>query len=187
MVTKNTATETQRPGGREPWAGHELADPDEVLKGLRDAESGVAAATTSRLGRSTAADFVEEEVVGLLTEADARRLMGTAGGLRPDLNGFRVKSPAAPHIYLIDRGMRRHIPNPPTYENLFRSWNGIIVDINISDITLGQPITSGAVLAKASNHPAIYLIDSAQKRWIVSPPVAQPRGDRACDCDRSAA
>lgn len=169
MVTKSETAST-RVGGRDPWAGHDVADPDETLKALRSAEPGAAGAA-GRLARGASGETMEEETLGVLSERDAKRLMTAAGSVRPDLNGLRVKSPAAPHVYLIDRGVRRHIPDPPTYENLFRSWNGIIVDINITDITLGLPITPGAVLAKASNHPAIYLIDHAQKRWIVSPPV----------------
>lgn len=169
MVTKSE-TATTRVGGRDPWAGHDVADPDETLRALRSTELGGPTAA-SRQGRGAAGEPTEDEAVGVLTERDAKRLMTAAGTVRLDLNGLRVKSPAAPHVYLIDRGVRRHIPDPPTYDNLFRSWNGIIVDINISDITLGLPITPGAVLAKASNHPAIYLIDHSQKRWIVSPPV----------------
>src|SRR5262249_26247406 len=49
---------------------------------------------------------------------------------RPDLNGLRVKLPNRPEIYLIDRGYRRWIPNPATYNNPLRHWNGIIVGIN---------------------------------------------------------
>jgi hypothetical protein len=43
---------------------------------------------------------------------------------RPDLNGARVKHPLYSSVYLIDRGQKRGIPNPGTYNNLFKDWNG---------------------------------------------------------------
>jgi len=88
---------------------------------------------------------------------------------RPDLNGFRVKSPASPAIYLIDNGLRRWIPNPETYNNLFRDWSGIIIDINIDDIPLGSNISDGAILARPYHGNPVYLIDRRKKRWITSP------------------
>jgi hypothetical protein len=90
---------------------------------------------------------------------------------RPDLNGLRVKLPNRHEIYLIDRGYRRWIPNPATYNNLFRDWNGVVIDIDIDEIPLGASITSGAVLARASGTAPIYLIDQGLKRWIASPAI----------------
>ena len=90
---------------------------------------------------------------------------------RPDLNGLRIKLPNRPEIYLIDRGFRRWIPDPGTYNNLFRDWNGIVVDIDIDDIPLGPAITSGAVLVRAAGTAPVYLVDQGVKRWIVSPAI----------------
>ncbi len=87
---------------------------------------------------------------------------------RPDLNGLRVKSPASDAIYLIDEGYLRWIPNPKTYNNLFRDWNGIIVDIDIHDIPKSDPISDGAILARPSNETPVYLIDNFMKRHITS-------------------
>jgi hypothetical protein len=94
-----------------------------------------------------------------------------AGAPRPDLNGLRLKMPNQPQVYLIDQGLRRWIPNPATYNNLFRDWSGIIVDINVDEIPQGVPITDGAILARPSNGPAVYLIDVGQKRHVTSPQV----------------
>jgi len=88
---------------------------------------------------------------------------------RPDLNGLRVKLPNQPAIYLIDQGYRRWIPNPATYNNLFRDWNGIITDIGINDIPLATQITSGAILARGDGTAPVYLIDAGVKRWVTSP------------------
>ena len=89
---------------------------------------------------------------------------------RPDLAGVRIKSPNQPQVYLIDDdGTRRWIPDPPTYNNLFRNWDGIIQDINTNEIEEGPSITSGAILARGFNTPQVYLISNGHKRWVVSP------------------
>jgi hypothetical protein len=90
---------------------------------------------------------------------------------RPDLNGVRCKFSNQPHIYLIDAGCRRHIPDPATFNNLFRNWEGIVIDNDINDIPEARAIQSGAVLSKGNLTPAVYLIDNGQKRHIISPAV----------------
>lgn len=88
---------------------------------------------------------------------------------RKDLDGLRMQLPGDPAIYLIDAGKKRHIPDPPTYNNLFRDWNGIVPDVDINEIDTGTPISSGAVLAQAHGDAAVYLIDNGLKRHIGSP------------------
>ena len=92
----------------------------------------------------------------------------------PELAGQRVQLPGHPEIYLIDdNGLRRWIPNPATYDNLFRDWNGVNVDIQTGDITLGHRISDGALLAKDPGTAPVWLIDHELhvKRWIASPAV----------------
>lgn len=88
---------------------------------------------------------------------------------RPDLNGLRVQLPGDPAIYLMDGGKKRHIPDPPTYNNLFVDWNGVVQDINVANIDTGTPISVGAVLAQGYGDAAIYLIDQGHKRHIGNP------------------
>jgi hypothetical protein len=100
--------------------------------------------------------------------------MGIAPALffspRPDLSGLRVKSPNQPAIYLIDpEGYRRWIPNPQTYNNLFRGWDGVIVDINIDEIAASTPLSDGAILARADGTAPVYIVSNGIKRWITSP------------------
>jgi len=91
-------------------------------------------------------------------------------GPRPDLAGLRVKTPNRPEIYLIDPdGFRRRIPNPQTYNNLFRDWNGVVVDIDITQIAESSPLTSGAILARADGTAPVFLISNGVKRWVTSP------------------
>ncbi len=69
----------------------------------------------------------------------------------------------------MDQGYRRWIPNPATYNNLFRDWNGIREDTGVGDIPVGAPITDGAVLVRGLGTAPIYLVDAGAKRWIASP------------------
>ncbi|MEU7054633.1 hypothetical protein [Streptomyces sp. NPDC046197] len=90
-------------------------------------------------------------------------------GSHPELNGLRVKGVGSPAVYLILDGRRRWIPNPATYNNLFRDWNGIQSVVDIGSIDAGSALSDGAFLGKASNAPAVYLFSNGVKRWITSP------------------
>ena len=92
-----------------------------------------------------------------------------AAALRPDLNGCRLKAPGDDKIYLVDQGVRRLIPDPTTYNNLFRDWNGIVQDPLILDIPEGRPVVSGSVLARVVGTEPVYLVEPGSKRWIASP------------------
>lgn len=90
---------------------------------------------------------------------------------RPDLNGQRIGNPTTRAIYLVDGGYRRHIPNPATYDNLFRDWDGVVWDPNFSAIPEGTPLSDGATLARTSGTAPVYLISNGVKRWITAPAV----------------
>src|ERR1700675_1641731 len=73
-------------------------------------------------------------------------------------------------VFLVDpQGFLRWIPDPVTYNNLFRDWNSIVVDIDLVNIAVGPALTSGAVLARGSSEAAVYLISNGTKQWITSP------------------
>jgi len=89
---------------------------------------------------------------------------------RPDLDGVRCKFTNRPHIYLImDGGYRRHIPDPETYNNLFRSWGGIVVDNDIDEIQEIRAIQSGSILIRGHQTPHVYMVDHGRKRHVASP------------------
>jgi hypothetical protein len=89
---------------------------------------------------------------------------------RPDLAGQRLMAPGQSAIYIVDpNGYLRHIPDPATYNNLFRDWNGVIIDVNLIDIAQGPPLTPGAVLALGSGTSPVYLVTNGVKDWITSP------------------
>ncbi|HEX6369170.1 MAG TPA: hypothetical protein VF006_09570 [Longimicrobium sp.] len=93
--------------------------------------------------------------------------VGAASGPRTDLNGLRMQKPGAGEIYLIDRGYKRHIPNPTTYNNLFANWDGIIQYVNLDDIPSGPGITNGALLMQGGGYEQ-FLCDDRCKRHIAS-------------------
>jgi len=86
-----------------------------------------------------------------------------------EFNGLRVKLPGHPAVYLVDGGYRRWIPNPETYNNLFRDWNNIIDEMTVANIPIGSNISDGAVLAKSYDDAAVFLVDQGKKRLITSP------------------
>jgi hypothetical protein len=88
---------------------------------------------------------------------------------RPDLNGYRLRVPGQAAIYLIDRGKRRHIPNPETYNSIFRNWDGIVSDINVPEITEDAPLDNGAALVQGQGRAEVYLTDHGKKRHVTSP------------------
>jgi hypothetical protein len=86
---------------------------------------------------------------------------------RPDYAGLRVMEHTGPAIYLIDPdGYRRWIPDPTTFNNLFRDWS--VERMDLSNIPEASPLTSGAVLAIGSGTAPVYLVSNGVKRWITS-------------------
>ncbi len=87
-------------------------------------------------------------------------------GLRPELNGVRVRKHGQQDVYLIDEGKKRLIPDRETYDTLFMDWGAIEQKIDLDEIETGLPISSGAVLVQAEGQPAVWLIENGQKRRL---------------------
>lgn len=88
--------------------------------------------------------------------------------LRPDLNGFLVKSPASTGLYLVDRGQKRPIPSDATRDRVFIKKPKIIEDIDIDDIETGPALPRDAIIARGNKETGQYLIDHDVKRGIKS-------------------
>ena len=154
------------------WADHKTASQEDLKDLFRQTQPVPASlgidppnATPAVAMDAAAADRMKAD----FTPMGSPPLSAAWSGPRPDLNGLRVKLPNAPEIYLIDEGYRRWIPDPATYNNLFRDWNGIVVDIDINAIPLSMPISSGAILARGNGTAPVFLISNGVKRWITSP------------------
>jgi hypothetical protein len=92
--------------------------------------------------------------------------------LRPDLAGKRIEASGSPDIYVVDDdGTARRIPDPATYDNLFRDSSGIMA-VDPATVTSSPALTSGAYLGwdGVAGDP-IYLVTNSQKRHILSPAV----------------
>jgi hypothetical protein len=89
------------------------------------------------------------------------------------VKGARVQQAGTLEIYLIDdAGSKRGIPDPTTYNKLFRDWNGIQQVADVSGIPSGPDVTSGAYLAwDGVPGDPIYLVDNGQKCGVASPAV----------------
>lgn len=92
-------------------------------------------------------------------------------------NGSCIKIKNEAPVYLVMNGVKKHIPNPDTYNNLFKDWNqindggnlGAIWSKIVDSIPTGEPITNGAILIKADNSDPIYLLTNKKKYWISNP------------------
>ncbi|MCQ8768500.1 hypothetical protein [Streptomyces telluris] len=124
--------------------------------------SGLAAAPAAQ----AAADTASETATGTAVARDSGAQLR---GRHPELNGARLKGVNSPAVYLVLDGKRRWIPNPATYNNLFRNWNGIQTVVDIASIDDGGQLSDGAILAKSPDGPAVYLVSNGIKRWITSP------------------
>jgi hypothetical protein len=118
----------------------------------------------------------------------ARRAVGHYGQVvrRPDLNGLRVQQYGDSHVYLIDEGRRRLIPNATVMARLFNGgadWSGedwsydyhpetgVILDLHVNKIDMGLPLPDECVIFEAADSPQVFLLDSDAdgdqvKRWI---------------------
>lgn len=88
---------------------------------------------------------------------------------RPDLAGLRLTPLTGGPIYLVNpEGLLQWIPNPSTYNNLFRDWSGVY-RVDIAAMPIGTALSDGAVLVKGQASAAVYLVSNGKKRWITSP------------------
>jgi hypothetical protein len=112
---------------------------------------------------------------GLHTSTSPFKEAMTMPDLRLDIRGLRVRLPGSAPVYLIDLGKKRHIPDPNVYNELFSTWDGIIDDLDVDDIAVGEPIPETAILFRCSDSPKVFLLDGIPphqtKRHIASPAV----------------
>ena len=92
----------------------------------------------------------------------------------PGLNGKRVKSPVHPAVYFVwNGGYKCWIPNPHTYNSIFRSWDGILeIDPDeLAAIASGPTLTNGALMARPEGFAPVYLLTNYTKNWVTAPRV----------------
>lgn len=139
-------------------------------EGLRDA-AFVVVDESLVLGRKAADGATSWMALIPVTLAGTGVKPAPTGGPRPIAIGERVTDPATGRVFIVMDGGLRHIPNPPTYDNLFRTWSGISPIGSASAYPAGPPLSDGAYLAKGTPDGKVFLIVDGQKRWIISPTV----------------
>ncbi|PEL99757.1 hypothetical protein CN602_18730 [Bacillus cereus] len=89
-------------------------------------------------------------------------------------NGYRVKEVGKPAIYLVDRGMKRHITDSDAYNRIFRNWDGVLEFQTLHTIPNGRSIDQDMGLVRFEKDSELYFLDKdatgkPMKRWITSP------------------
>lgn len=82
----------------------------------------------------------------------------------PQLNGTLQQEPNTAPVYLVINGLLCWIPDLQTMTNLIAP--GAKIGGDAAEITVGTPLTSGAVLAKGDVDPSTYLVSNGVKMWI---------------------
>jgi hypothetical protein len=120
---------------------------------------------------------IVESLKPTLTASDSAspNTSATLGALSPassDWNGLRLRSPESAPIFIVFDGSLHWIPNPTTYNNLFKDWNGILSIENLgAKIGQGPNISEDAMLAEQNEGGKVFLITNDVKHWIVNPNV----------------
>ncbi|WP_240792586.1 hypothetical protein [Bacillus thuringiensis] len=88
-------------------------------------------------------------------------------------NGYRVKEVGKPAIYLVDRGMKRHITDSNTYNRIFKNWNGVLEFQSLHTLPNGRSIDQVMGLIRFEKDSELYFLDKdatgkPMKRWITS-------------------
>ena len=127
------------------------------------------AATTAATEQAEAARSNATNDLRVRFEASQASHTTAALAVTNELNGQRVQVPGNNAVYLIDRGVRRWIPNPETYWRLFNNTDGIQVASYYALIAVGQPLSTQAQLLNPQGGGAVYLVEPGVKRWVTSP------------------
>jgi hypothetical protein len=91
----------------------------------------------------------------------------------PKYNGNRIKVPSDPPLYLIDRGMKRHITEPATYQRLFGGSFVQSID-SVAAIPTGPDIGPSVRLIKGNARPEVYLLDLLGDKFPVKRHILDP-------------
>jgi hypothetical protein len=92
----------------------------------------------------------------------------------PELDGKLIKGSSTNTVYFVwQGGYKCAIPDPTTFNNLYRNWNTIIIlsDSDVKNITSGPAITKGSLLIKGDSSATVYLLTNGKKHGITSPDV----------------
>lgn len=85
-------------------------------------------------------------------------------------DGLRVASHSSGAIYLVMWGQLHWIPNPPTFNTVFKDWSGIVnSDYIVDNMPRGPALAVDSLIAIGAGSPAQYLVTFGKKLWIPNP------------------
>lgn len=86
--------------------------------------------------------------------------------LHPYNDGVRIKSPTASALYLIDKGVLRHIPSSTVNNRLFEDSSNIVYSNDVNFINKGEVISDDAQLYSPTNDSKVYFRENGILRHI---------------------
>jgi len=81
-------------------------------------------------------------------------------------NGGRVKTPQKTAVYMVDRGVLRHV-HYAAYTRLWDRWGGITLVNEIPATSVGEPIRGTTRLVRIAGERAVWYIDNDRVRRSV--------------------
>ncbi|QNA83640.1 hypothetical protein G4G27_06235 [Sphingomonas sp. So64.6b] len=88
-------------------------------------------------------------------------------------DGMRIVKSTASSIYLVMWGQLHWIPDPGTFNSVFRDWNGIVTsDYLTNSIPMGTALSDLSFIGISGGSPAQYLVSMNAKHLIPTPAVA---------------
>ncbi|MBF0324704.1 MAG: hypothetical protein HQL42_06480 [Alphaproteobacteria bacterium] len=104
------------------------------------------------------------------TQPTGPDITGTpAPAVQPEsIDGQRLHLNSTGQIFLALDGMLRWIPDPATYDNLFKDWSSVRSITDISGYTLGMPLNKGAYLGSTDTNQTVFLVVDGMKRRVPS-------------------
>ncbi len=143
------------------WLGGCAVDPAEP------SDSSGAPASSDETNAEAARDLAIEKLRADYEEAQASS-DPVPYLVNNELNGLRVKVPGDDRVYLIDRGVRRHIPDIYVFQRLFHDTN-YIEGYYWAYLDMGSDIDVNAQLVNPIGGGPVYLLEWNTKRHITSP------------------
>lgn len=81
--------------------------------------------------------------------------------------GTLVKGPDDPRVYLVDRGVLRHVSGT-AFGRLYAGFGGICTVIEVPEYLVGEPLGEGTRLVRAEGDAHVWLVDNGRTKRHVS-------------------
>jgi len=110
-------------------------------------------------------------VVLFLAGAGTRASPALGGAFLEVADGMRVREAGTPHVYVVDRGVLRHLTRE-AYDQLYPDFRGVCVVLSIPRHLVTETLGKGTRLVKTADDPCVWFLDNGQVRRAVASPEA---------------